>query len=192
MRSSPRVVGVVAFVTSVVAAFSAVEAGASSPGDAGADAGAIRLGVLFATPLEGEPFGGASTLERAEPGGLGPAEARERRQQGLPTGPLGQPRPQAPRPVVREVRVVGALSHDVAARIVASALATERCSLLPGVFVVRLVVKADGRVHSSQELDAGIDGAACVAQAASRWSFPRASTSSRIDVTISVETPAAK
>lgn len=105
---------------------------------------------------------------------------------------IGGPGFRAPR-VVDVVVTRGPLTVESARQLATAAVgvkfAEEPCVVRPGVFVVELVVSADGRVGSARELpvDGGfIRGAACVVERATRRTAPKAKAPSTVLVTYEV------
>ena len=202
MRQVLRLFTIISFAVFVITAALAfsvrpASAAAADPVDAGsADGGSLRsaqapIGNVLAGSgnreyLAGSKSFGASVAPEGFGGlGLRGGGAGE----GLGIGGLSF---RAPR-VVDVVVTRGPLTNEGARQLATAAVgvrfAEEPCVVRPGVFVVELVVSADGRVGSARELpvDGGfIRGAACVVERATRRTAPKAKAPSTVLITYEV------
>lgn len=204
VRQVLRVFAIVSFgvfVITAMLAFSVRPASAAGTGpfDAGsADGGAARTGRPESAI--GNVFGGSGDREYlAGSKAFGASVAPEgfgglglRGGGAGETGGIGFIASRTPR-VVDVVVVRGPLTSEGARQLATAAVgvkfAEEPCVVRPGVFVVELVVSADGRVGSARELpvDGGfIRGAACVVERATRRTAPKAKAPSTVLVTYEV------
>lgn len=183
------------FVVTATLAFSVRPASAApSTPDAGMDAGASNLAAVFGGSgdrayLAGSKSFGASVAPEGF-GGLGLRGAGDGSGSGI--GGLGFRTPQVVDVVVVRGPLTSAEARQLAVAAVGVRFAEEPCVVRRGVFVLELVVSAEGRVDSARErpVDGGfVRGAECVVDRAKRRSAPKAKGPSTVLITYEVGRP---